>query len=415
MTALTGVRRQVVRPVHRLAARFSRSVWKYRALGRPPVYAALWVLDRCLPKVDQAVLAVSPDFDDQGLAIADELRRRGIPLVWLTRRPYTADELVPWPDPPGRVVCRWTPVGLWLYLRSRYIFYTHGIFGFAQPPRCKTVVNLWHGMPIKRTGMDDNRRPMRSTFTLATSRTFQRIISDQWNMPEPRVAITGLPRNDRLLGAGPVPPKLFQTLGERRVVLWLPTFRRSIRGDIRQDGTADIARPGGLSDFDVNAFDDMLERLNAYCILKMHQMADPQDYPESSVRMLVWNDQDLWHQGSSLYHLMRRADVLVSDASSVWVDFLLLDRPIVFAFGDMAQYEHDRGFAVEGIAEKFPGDVVSTYDRFARAVEGSLEGRDQYGPARRSMREVMHDCPDSRSAERVVDLTLQSPGRGGTA
>src|SRR5699024_3403368 len=162
---------------------------------------------------------------------------------------------------PGRVICRWTMRGLWRYFRARYVFYTHGIFGYARPPASKTVVNLWHGMPIKRIGLDDARAPMQATFTVATSPLFQKIICKAWGLPVDRVPITGLPRNDRLIRAAAYTRVVQPT--SSKLILWMPTYRRSVIGDQRAEGSAGRESPGGLRGFDPAAFDTFLDEINA--------------------------------------------------------------------------------------------------------------------------------------------------------
>lgn len=392
--------------------------WRYRGALRPLVYAVIWLVDRLVPKVRQAALAVSPDFDDQGLAVAEELDRRGVPIVWLTATRHDPNGHRARRDAPGRAVFRWSAKGLWTYFRSRYVFYTHGIFGFATPPRTKVVVNLLHGVPIKRIGLSDNRQPMRASLALATSPAFQEILCRAWAMPAERIPVTGLPRNDRLLRSREgARPDLGTDLGTgyRHLILWMPTYRRSVRGDIRTDGVADRDKPGGIDGFDPAAFDAFLADLDAACILKMHPMAAPEDLPEPSRRMKLWDDRTLDDAGLTLSELMGRADLLISDASNVWVDFLLLDRPIVFAFGDMPDYERDRGFSIDGLADQLPGPTVATFPELTDAIGASLGGafdraRD-HRVERERARALMHTHTDDRSAERVVAAVMPGAGR----
>ena len=55
----------------------------------------------------------------------------------------------------------------------------------------------------------------------------------------------------------------------------------------------------------------------------------------------------------SLYELLGATDLLISDISSVVIDYLLLDRPIIHAFSDLGEYESSRGFTVEPIESIF--------------------------------------------------------------
>ena len=50
--------------------------------------------------------------------------------------------------------------------------------------------------------------------------------------------------------------------------------------------------------------------------------------------------------------------MLITDYSSVYVDYLLLDRPIVFSCPDLEKYKKDRGFVVEDPSLLMPGTLV---------------------------------------------------------
>ncbi|MCH5315201.1 MAG: CDP-glycerol glycerophosphotransferase family protein [Eubacterium sp.] len=50
-----------------------------------------------------------------------------------------------------------------------------------------------------------------------------------------------------------------------------------------------------------------------------------------------------------MYDLLNKADILVSDYSSISVDFLLAHRPVIYLFADFEQYDRERGFVYEPI------------------------------------------------------------------
>ena len=60
--------------------------------------------------------------------------------------------------------------GIYYYLRAKYVFFTHGLFAGSNISKQHCVVNLWHGMPLKKIGlMEKNEVPQNSKFAIATS------------------------------------------------------------------------------------------------------------------------------------------------------------------------------------------------------------------------------------------------------
>ena len=69
----------------------------------------------------------------------------------------------------------------------------------------------------------------------------------------------------------------------------------------------------------------------------------------------------------TIYHIMDAFDVLVTDYSSVYVDFLLLNKPIIFSCPDIEVYKRDRGFIVDDPEMFMPGAKVKTQRNFWKA------------------------------------------------
>jgi CDP-glycerol glycerophosphotransferase (TagB/SpsB family) len=98
--------------------------------------------------------------------------------------------------------------------------------------------------------------------------------------------------------------------------------------------------------------------------------------------------------------------VLVTDHSSVWVDFLLLDRPMVFALADLASYAESRGHYFTPLAEHLPGPIVTDLATLGPALAEALEG-DPWAARRRALRGVHHTHLDDGSAARVAALVQE--------
>ena len=74
-----------------------------------------------------------------------------------------------------------------------------------------------------------------------------------------------------------------------------------------------------------------------------------------------------------LYRLLGRAAALVTDYSSVWTDFLVLDRPIGFALNDLEDYAGGRGLNVDNLDELLPGPQLLTPEQCAAFVPDAVK------------------------------------------
>ena len=391
-----------------------RTTWQSRSVPRPVlalVSSGLGVLDRIVLPKRGVVLRTFPDFDDQGLETAVALAEDGIgPLTWLVKDGAPGDAMASRLPSGIRVVDAGSLRGVLAYLRAQVVIHTHGVYGIPSRSSRKTFVNLWHGMPIKRLEAEPAVSSRQTDLLTVTSAIHGRHIAETWSLDPSRVVETGLPRNDRMLqAAGAARPESLVRLAEDRpVVLWLPTYRRSVFGEIRLDG-ADFGNAFEFPGADVATVGAMAERLGAQVIVKSHPMAPVPEVVDDG-RVAVWDEGRLVEVGLTLYELLAQADVLVTDHSSVWVDFLLLDRPMVFAIADSTSYAESRGHYFTPLAAHLPGPVAADLAELEPALASAL-AHDPWAARRRELRREHHTHLDAGSAARLADLVHERLAR----
>lgn len=266
------------------------------------------------------------------------------------------------PGTKVRVVDRHSARGYWTYLRSRRIFHTHGVYRTTRSAGRRDVVSLWHGMPIKCIGalntISTNPHPTFGTMHIATSAMFRYVIAAAFPSPVERVLITGLPRCDVLTSPHPLapPPEAIRAAvgvpDERRLVVWMPTYRTS--------GHRRNATPGivgfrtfldDLSDEQWQAVDELAGQHGCTVVVKLHPQ-DPlneTDYQPSLRNVRLMRSAEWLATGFELYDMLALSDALISDISSVLLDYLATDRPIGIIGFDLETYNRDVVFPVDAL------------------------------------------------------------------
>ena len=253
--------------------------------------------------------------------------------------------------------------GVWSFIRCRHFFTSHGGFqGFETKYVKNKYVNLWHGMPLKRIGkLLDDSYDFQPNLTIASSAAFQKIMAACFNLPIERALLTGQPRCDMMSHD----TSFFKDRGINisdysKIGMWMPTYRVSIIGDIRQDGSYQEGSISFLTKEDIMHLDDYLREKNTLLLLKIHPMDVLQNYsfPDySNIRIIKPREAD-----SELYPILGKCDFLLTDYSSVYIDYEVLSRPIGFVMDDLDEYASSRGFCFDRIEEVMPGPVLTTLD-----------------------------------------------------
>jgi len=284
------------------------------------------------------------------------------------------------------------------FLRSEIVFTTHGVYGCPKPVRGKVIVNLWHGDgPKGHAGA-----VVHSNYMVSGSGVFGRRQADAFGVGEGDLLLTGLPRISQL--RQPADAAALQRLGidsSRPFVVWMPTVRqywaagvnaaRSDTTDTEADtALAELIRPG------VRA----LDALGIQVVVKPH----PIDLVSRTFDGFpAVADADVIAAGTTVYAFLGASAGLLTDYSSVWTDYLALDRPIGFFTPDLQAYLAGRGVQ-PGSLELQPGPTLETADDFTRFGREVLGEQDGQGPQlRQRARQEFQITHPMRPADELLD------------
>lgn len=304
---------------------------------------------------------------------------------------------------------RWDYRYLWQVYRSKFVFLTHGCI-LDRFPKRQVVINLWHGLLYKRVGLLADGVGLDATYTIGTSALTEPMLSAAFGVPQSSVLRTGYPRNDNLLKGLANRTEIIRQLDLKqdydRIILWMPTYRQSIKGDIRLDGV-DVGNPFYIQDFDIKRFNTLLKEQRTLCLVKPHPMAPKYTLDIDSSHVHFIDDQWVYDRGLDLYSLVGATDLLISDVSSIIIDYLLLDKPIVCISEDFEAYGQTRGFYFDDIEAKIPTQVLRNQHQFFTFLTQLLRsGVDPYEQKRMALKDLFFQYQDDRATERVVASTI---------
>jgi CDP-glycerol glycerophosphotransferase len=359
-----------------------------------------YTIYRVLPKFNYAVVYGWPDYEDNALALQERLSETSVRRIIFFIYGSVNDSFSL--KPKTKIVRKDSVRGLLYFLFARYVFFTHRCFMWRFPPNVISV-NVWHGMPIKTIGwMQKNNRGIASRYALATS-DFWKEIMQKAMTPFGETLITGLPRNDRMFSN---PDSVWGRLGFpkncsfKKRIAWLPTYRNSVRGDILHDGK-ESGNVFGMPGIAAEALNEFFKQQNAFAFVKPHPMAPFEKAIELS-NLAVVDDQWLRDRGLTLYEVLGQMDGLVTDISSVVVDYLILDQPVIHSFPDMAEYESSRAFSINPVTDYLVGPVATNAEELFNCLSKVLQGEDSHADQRKQIRKLFHKNTDKGSTNRLL-------------
>jgi CDP-glycerol glycerophosphotransferase (TagB/SpsB family) len=326
-----------------------------------------------IPTSKVLVFHSMPDYSDNSYAVYQHIinstQYSNYELVWLIsikEKVKDLKKILEQTNQQTLVVYQYTIKACWYYYRAKYIFCTHGVFNDLTLYQNNKFINLWHGMPLKVIGYMDKfqkgQYPIRVDITIATSEKFKTIIAKSFHIDEEQVYLIGQPRNDLLFEQTSFFEKYnIDTKKYTKIGIWLPTYRKAIFGEFRIDGNYNEGQISFLGLNDLDLLDNFLQKSGILLILKRHQMDVLQMYSFPKYNnILILKTLNLNIQ---MYPLLGNTDFLLTDYSSVWVDYEMLKKPIGFVMDDIKEYENSRGFTIDNLNQMLPGPILSTLEQ----------------------------------------------------
>ena len=284
----------------------------------------------------------------------------------------------------------------------------------------KKSIELWHAFPtkhlsymcpeeIERQNADSaHQRCMSKDIICSLSKLHSIFFGYCQNVPYENFRITGYPRNDALINSdGKACLKsLFGTMAQKRVVIYLPTHRiKAGSKALNGENTFIFNMPG----FDATDFDKYLSENGILFITKMHAAQMEQEIKETENSRII-TDEMLDEHDMELNEILNGTDCLISDYSSVIIDYLLIDKPIVLTPTDLEAYAETRGLMMEPYDAWMPGEIALDYEHLKIAISGALYGEDRYKKDRERLRRITHKYADAKSTERVLNVARELLG-----
>ncbi|PAE09063.1 hypothetical protein CHI12_01845 [Terribacillus saccharophilus] len=276
------------------------------------------------------------------------------------------------------------------------------------------IFDTWHGFPLKAMGYQDKNEQNKHVladrwasinYVCSYSEFFSDLMTRCFKLNPEHIQLTGAPRNDLLLQR-PDTHFLREEFdidpSESRMIFFMPTYRQVAHND-RADTNLNRDNLFGMESFDNDQFYDFLEKENLELIVKLHPAEEKLflNHFEMQTRVHLLTDEMLTRYGMDLYEIMPLADMLITDYSSIYFDYLLLDKPIIFSPVDLQSYQQNRGFILDSYTNWTPGPKVTTQEALQDALSSFLENPSWYGAERKQIRDQVHHFQDSKSSERV--------------
>ena len=282
--------------------------------------------------------------------------------------------------------------------RSKYVFLNDNFMPMASLKFSKKAVitQLWHAEgAFKKFGLsapltDDVREREKKgasklTYVVCTSESVAPVYAEAFGVESEKVLPLGSPRIDSLLSEKDTAEiraefdKKHPECTGKKLVLYAPTFRDSPEKDSAL-----------LDRIDVQAFNR--EFPDSRLLTKLHPQINSAKPLEGATDVT---------KGHDIGDLTLICDAVITDYSSVCMDFALLSKPCIFFAFDLDEYEVERSFYFD-YKSYVPGPVAESFDE----VIAALKNPEGYSDKLDGFVKFNFDYTDCNNTERIFNRII---------
>ena len=244
---------------------------------------------------------------------------------------------------------KYSLMGIWLCISSKVYIYdsrTGSINHWTSSGAYK--VSLWHGSPLKTIDRDITVKHNAfyiGNHTWGIKRYLVRMIMPEWFVVADlmiatsdkvkgyfnsafgckKIEVTGYPRNDIIFKPClyakhlMLEQNIIESIYTEKTILYAPTFRDTNRYDRK-------------TPMEWSRLNDLLKNNDTTFLIKLHRHDYSMAMKEQYTHIRVLDNE------SDMYPLFSKVDLLITDYSSIFFDFLLTDKPVLFYPYDKDDY-----------------------------------------------------------------------------
>jgi CDP-glycerol glycerophosphotransferase len=265
----------------------------------------------------------------------------------------------------------------------------------------RVVIHLGHGTPLKNIGLlEKNLSTLKKiyyilvrtniSYSIASSPYFKKIIADFIGLQENKILIAGQSRNDQLFIKSDLNIKDILKQNNSKSILYAPTWRPSTKVEYFPFG-----------DFSAQEMGNFLIKNNIHIFIRVHPgIRDDIGNHLLKIPNIYSFPADTY---AEIMDYLNEFDLLITDYSSIYFDYLLLNRPIIFLPYDYDLYEKEIGFTVP-YNEFTPGYKPSTMKDFIDAIYTSFYGKDKFEEERKKINNICNSFQKENRKEFVKML-----------
>lgn len=281
------------------------------------------------------------------------------------------------------------------------MFITHDQF-IDKKTKFQTFISLWHGFGPKRSGYALTNDIYEKKFCDNYSKTIdyicvpseflKMIFSYVLNIDDNKIIIYPSQRN-RYVFENKGKENLKNIVDKniykyKKILLYAPTFRNGIG---KEEGELNVENALGLIKYNEGDLNKYLEENEYLLIIKLHPSEETKINTKGfGKNIILLQEKKLIEKSISINEILSGIDCLITDYSSIYSDFILTEKPVIFLNTDIEKYNKKRGIYFNSEKIWLPGPVVNNIMNFKEEVTRFFQDENYYKEERKEYNKLVN-------------------------
>ncbi len=291
---------------------------------------------------------------------------------------------------------------------SKYLINNSTFQPFFIPKKEQVYINTWHGTPLKRMGFDIPGNPAHSQNVVRNFLSADYLLSPNDHTTKMFLnsyKLNGLYNGEIIQEGYPRIDLTFHTDSDRfysfltrlgleidknkQTILYAPTWKGTSVSKAKNDMFQIISEMSYLRKKVGNEYN---------LLIKVHPFLYNQAKKFSEIKDILIPDF------VDTNELLSVVDLLITDYSSIFFDYLVTDKPILFYIWDYDDYREERGMYLS--EDELPGPTLFTIEEVAGAVQDIKKISDSYRLVYQAAKNKFTTHDDGKVTARIVQYVF---------
>lgn len=338
-----------------------------------------------------------PDFSGNSKALFEDMNNKDCiyELIWFCKDAIISKKL----NNLGiKAICDKDENFIEEFNKTKIIINTHDYFMDIKKEN-QIFINLWHGLGPKKAGTLIDKETdwiykfsTKNNYLIAPSEFGRFVLSSVLNInmentkqfPQPRYKWLfenkGKENLQKLLN---IDLKKYN-----KILMYAPTFKKGIG---RNDSTFNENNLLNLKEYDEEILIDYLEKNNILLLLKMHPVEENNIKNIESDNIIKLSDDIMLENFITINEILDGIDLLISDYSSIFIDYANLERPMIFIDTDREEFEKNRGIIFDSLDFWWEaGPIVNNIEMLIKELNNLLKNSNYYKEERKKFNKLVN-------------------------